>query len=73
MKKLENNKGLFTLVMILTTTAMAMIIYPLFDLILSNITKEKFEYSITDHIVSPIVFGVTFGIVYSILYLRKKK
>lgn len=73
MKELENKKGLFILVMILITTAMAMIIYPLFDLILSNITKEKFEYSITDHIVSPIVFGVTFGIVYSILYLRKKK
>ena len=73
MKKLEDKKGLFTIVMILVTIVMAMIIYPLFDLILSNFTNEKFEYSITDHVVSPIVFGVTFGLVYSLLYFRKKK
>lgn len=73
MKKLEENKALYALVLSVFTILAGMIIQPLLDLIVANIQGNKFKYDIDDHIIQPIIFGITFGIFYTLLYFKIKK
>lgn len=73
MKKIEENKILYALVLSVFTILAGMIIQPLLDLIVANIQGNKFKYDIDDHIIQPITFGITFGIFYTLVYFKLKK
>lgn len=73
MKKLEENKILYALVLSIFTIIASMIIHPLLDFVVACIQDNKFEYSVEDHILYPITFGITFGIFYTLVYFKLKK
>ena len=49
------------------------IIYPLFDMLWATfVSRSPFEYTIQDHIISPIVFACIMSTIYTI-FRRKNK
>ena len=63
-------KNLF--VQIVAFAVMGIILYPLFDLVVCNFfTHTEFVYSVSSHIVEPILFGVVMGLVFWLLDKRK--
>lgn len=73
MKKIYEKRSLFVLAYGIATAIMGFTIYPLFDWLLSFVTKSTFKYTIEDHIISPLVFGFVFAFVYSFGQVEKKK
>ena len=74
MKKIENNKWLYTLFLAITTSIFGMILYPLFDYLLAKfITHSTFVYSVEQHIISPIIFGFVVSIVLYFINNKKDK
>ena len=51
----------------------ALIIFPLFDLIMTNFTSETFQYNVGDHIIEPIILGILFSVIMTFFQFRKKK
>ena len=73
MGKIEQSKLLFFIVNALLTIVAALIIFPLFDLIMTNFTSETFQYNVGDHIIEPIILGILFGAIMTFFQFRKKK
>ena len=74
MKKIEENKWLYALVYAITIIIMAIILFPLFDILLAKFfTHSTFEYSIKEHIISPIILGIFFGLIQLIIRKNPKK
>ena len=74
MKKLSENKFLYFIVMFITTSIVAMIIWPLFDFLVSKfITNSQFTYTIFDHIVKPTIFGAIFAAIDTIIISKKSE
>lgn len=63
MKKLTDNKCVQLAIYIIITIIMALIIFPLFDIIYSVLTKSQFVYSVHEHIQRPAEMGLILGIV----------
>lgn len=62
--KIERNSITYLMVSIVIYAVVAMILWPLLDLIICKIfTKSAFEYSVVEHVVSPIIFGTILGII----------
>ena len=65
MKNIERGTTKYLVVLIIPVAVCGMILYPLFDFILCKfITNSKFDYSIHQHIIQPILFAFIYGIVY---------
>ena len=54
MEKIRNNKILYFFAQVVYNTIFAMIVWPLIDIIFD---KNKFIYSVNDHIIQPIMYG----------------
>ncbi|MBR5046491.1 hypothetical protein IKX73_02590 [Candidatus Saccharibacteria bacterium] len=64
MKKIETTSIKYLIFQSLAIAIAGIIIWPLLDLFICNvITHTEFVYSVTDHIIEPIVFGCILGIV----------
>ena len=74
MRKIKENKWLYTLTFAIATSIMGIILYPLFDYLLCEfITKSKFVYSIHQHVFQPILFGFIIAILlYAPLFNKRK-
>ena len=69
---IEKDSFKYLIIMITVTILIGLIIFPLFDYLLDTfISNSTFEYSIEDHIISPIVIGTISSIVLW-LFNRKK-
>ena len=75
MKKIKDNKWLYTICFAIATSIMGIILYPLFDYLLCKfITNSQFVYSIHQHIVQPILFGIIISVIlYAPIFNRNKK
>lgn len=75
MKKIKENKWLYTLVFAIATSIMGIILYPLFDYLLCKfITNSEFIYSVHQHIFQPILFGFIIAIVlYAPIFHKNKE
>lgn len=71
MKKIETTSTKYLIIQILAIAIMGIIIWPLFDLLICNIfTHTVFTYSVTDHLIEPIIFGCILGVV---LWVSERK
>ena len=71
MKNIEKGSIKHLILLILLTSILGIILYPLFDWLVSLIfTHSEFIYSTTYHIFEPIMFGTTLGV---ILWIIEKK
>lgn len=75
MKKIKENRWLYTLCFAIATSIMGIILYPLFDYLLCKyITNSQFVYSAYQYIVQPILFGfIVSFVIYAPLFNRNKK
>lgn len=74
MKKIDENIILYILVQFIVMTVAAMIIWPLFDILYDKvITNSTFHYSVTNHIIRPIIFGAIIAVIQGILKKRNDK
>lgn len=74
MTKIEKDSTKYLIIQIAAITIAGIIIWPLFDLITCKFfTNSKFIYSISDHIIKPIVFGIIIGLVFWAVENKRKK
>ena len=75
MKKISENKWLYTLCSAVAISIMGIILYPLFDYLLCKyITNSEFSYSVHQHIIQPVLFGCIIAFVlYAPIFKRNKK
>ena len=73
MKNIERGTIKYLIFLIIAVAVCGMILYPLFDFVLCKfITNSKFDYSIHNHIIQPIIFACVYGLVFW-SFDRKKK
>ena len=73
MNNIEKGSIKYLIIMILTTILIGFIIFPLFDFLLDNfITHKTFTYSVSDHIINPIVIATFMSVVLWLLDRNKK-
>ena len=70
MKKIEHRSNGTIVLETFLTIVFAMILWPLFDLVIKG---DKFEYNVVSYIVQPIIFGLVVGIIIWIMNARKNK
>ena len=74
MKKDDINILLYLCIQIVVNTVIAMIVWPILDIIICNVfTHSQFIYSVNQHIIQPIVFGLIIAGINTVLYAKKKK
>lgn len=73
MKNIERGSKKYLCLLILCTAVFGLVLFPLFDFLSEFIAKKDFTYSISKHIVSPVLFAVVYGITFWLLDKRKKK
>ena len=72
MKDWKTTPWKFILVNFVIGTVTAMIIYPAVDFIISLMRKTTFTYTVSEHIVSPLIFGICYGVINYFINGRKK-
>lgn len=73
MKKIERGSIMHLIILIIMISICGMIIYPIFDFILSKfITNSKFVYTVKSDIIQPIISGVIAGLVIWIVDKKAK-
>ncbi len=72
MKDWKTTPWKFILVNFVIGTVTAMIIYPAVDYIISLMRKNTFTYTVSEHIVSPLIFGICYGVINYFINGRKK-
>ncbi len=73
MKKLERGTIKYLILLIIAVAICGMIIYPLFDFIYCKlIVKSSFSYSVTQHIIRPVIFAIAYGIIFWVVDKKKK-
>lgn len=72
--KADRGSGKYYFLYFVTYTLIALILWPLIDLIFSAINNQPFEYSIVSDLITPVIFGVVFTLI-EMLYVSiiKKK
>ena len=74
MKNIKRGSIKYLIVLIVAVIVFGVILYPLFDFILCKfITNSKFEYSIHQHIIQPVLFALIYGIVYWSIDKKRNK
>ena len=74
MKNIERGTVKYLILLILSTALFGIVLYPLFDFIIDKlITKTEFIYSVTKHIVEPIIFATIFGITFWVVDKKKNE
>lgn len=74
MKKIESTSVQYLILQSVAIAVAGMIIWPLFDLFWCGvITHSEFVYSVTEHIIEPIVFGCIMGLVFWVIDKKKAK
>lgn len=69
-EKKTNEKNIFTpertakyfFVSLIGTSIVALIIWPLLDMLFAQIDKTTFTYSVTSHIIAPIIFAIAINV-----------
>ena len=72
MKDWKTTPWKFILVNFVIGTVTAMIIYPAVDFIISLMRKTTFTYTVSEHVVSPLIFGICYGVINYFINGRKK-
>ena len=74
LKKVEENRVVYILVYAVSTAIMGMIIWPLLDIFVCKFfTHSKFVYSVSGHIIEPVIFGLIVGFIFSFINNKSKK
>ena len=70
----KKSKILYFLVYLIVFIVVAILLWPLFDLIVCNVfTHSEFVWTVQEHIIQPIVFGVIITIIEFLYRLYKDK
>ena len=73
MKKIERGTVKYLICLIVLTAVFGMVLYPLFDLVYCKlITNTAFVYSISKHVVSPVLFALIYGVTFWSLDKKRK-
>ena len=74
LKNIERGSIKHLLLLILSYTITAIIVFPLFDLILFKfITHTSFEYTVYEYIIKPLIFGIILGTIMWVIDNKKRK
>ena len=73
-EKIKGNKLLSFLFDAIATSIAGIIIWPLLDYFLFNsIDNIQFTYSVTEHVIAPIIFGFIFAGLSTLVFMRKNQ
>ena len=74
MKRIEKTSVKYLIIQAVVTTIVAMIIWPLMDLFICKvISHSEFKYTVSDHVVEPIIFGIVLSLAMWLLDRRAAK
>ena len=73
MKNIERGSVKYLILLILWTAIFGLILFPLFDMIFDWINNNNFVYSISKHVVSPVIFAIIYGITFWIFDKKRNK
>ena len=72
--KFERGSVKYCIIEFISLVVAAMIIWPLFDLILCAIRHNEFKYTFGDYVIGPLVFATIFLLIdYVVFKCQKKK
>ena len=73
MKKMQRGTIKYLVWLIIGTAVFGLVLYPLFDLVFCKfLTKTAFDYSVSKHVVQPILFAIIYGISFWALDKKRK-
>ncbi|MBQ6477034.1 MAG: hypothetical protein IJI43_01175, partial [Bacilli bacterium] len=74
MKKIEKGSNKHLIIQCVTIIVVELILFPLFDLVYAKLfTHSKFVYSVTNHIVEPLILGIVISICLFVIYRKSNK
>ena len=74
MKKIERDSNKYIALQCVAIIIVELILFPLFDLVYAKfITHSKFVYSVTNHIVEPLILGIIVSVCLFVIYKKSNK
>ncbi len=72
MKNIERGSVKYLVLLIIWTAIFGLVLFPLFDFIFDKIGNNDFTYSVSKHVISPIVFAIVYGLTFWIISKKRK-